>query len=346
MNNAGRDGNTYILRASVARYILVRMKILFYSYPWALDIPGGGERQMFAYASHLRQFDIEVGWYDMWNPSFDRYEIFHVFSVMPGVVEMCAYVKRRGLKLVVSPNLWVTRETRESYSKDVWHILGLADRVIVNSKMEADTLSDVYGMARDKFHTVLNGAEADFIQPVESSLFRKRFAIDGPYVLNVANVEPRKRQLEFIRLLYQERPDLKLVVVGAIRDKSYASACLAEGKDNLRIVGPLPYASEMLRSALAGCEYFAMPSLLETPSLAAIEAAVAGVKILLTRGGSTAEYFGEAVTWLEPESPDSIRAGIVAVESATPEHSTWLARDHLLWPQVVRELVRSYKSLV
>jgi len=330
----------------MARLGRANMKILFYSYPWAMDIPGGGERQMFAYASHLRQFEIEVSWYDMWNPSFDRNEIFHVFSVMPGVIEMCDYVKRRGLKLVVSPNLWVTHETRENYSRDVCNILKLADRVIVNSNMEGDALSDVYGVAREKFHTVFNGSETVFIDSADARIFRNRFAIDGPYVLNVANVEPRKRQLEFVRVLRQERPDLKLVIVGGIRDKSYASACLAEGKENLSMVGTLPYASEMLRSALAGCEYFAMPSLLETPSLAAIEAATAGVKILLTSGGSTVEYFGRSVTWLDPESPDSIRAGIAAVESATPEHSTWLARDRLLWPKVVRELVNVYKALV
>ncbi|EON11209.1 glycosyltransferase [Pandoraea sp. SD6-2] len=322
------------------------MNVLFYSYPWAMDVPGGGERQMSAYAHHLSRFGVHVSFYDMWRPLLEKHHIFHVFSVMPSVLDMCAYAKMNGRKLVVSPNFWATRETRKNYSDCIWDILELADRVIVNSDLEGDALSDVYGMAREKFYTVRNGADAEFLIKSDPQIFRNKFSIDGPYVLNVANIEPRKNQLEFIKLLRSERPDLTMVIVGGVRDKVYAEACADAGEGRLRIVDTLPYASEDLRSAIAGCEFFAMPSLLETPSIAAIEAAVAGAKILLTRVGSTTEYFGGSVTWIDPGSSDSIKAGIRAVSSATAEHSTWVARDHLLWPQVIPSLVQCYQSLI
>lgn len=322
------------------------MKVLFYNYPWAMDVPGGGERQMLAYAHHLPRFNVQADLYDMWTPNLDEYQIFHVFSVMPGIVEMCGYAKKRGLKLVVNPNLWITRETKDNYPYSaIWNILELADRVIVNSNMEGDTLSDVFGIARTKFHTVLNGAETEFLIPADVNVFRNTFGIEGSYVLNVANVEPRKNQLEFVRLLREERPDLQLVIAGSIRDKAYADACIEAGGRHLRIVGNLPYASEIMRSALVGCTFFAMPSLLETPSIAAIEAATIGAKVLLTRVGSTTEYFGDSVTWVDPKSPDSIRAGIAAVAASSPEKSIWAARHRLLWPQVMPEVVRCYKSL-
>ncbi|WP_229511953.1 glycosyltransferase [Paraburkholderia terrae] len=323
------------------------MKALFYNYPWAMDVPGGGERQMLAYMHHLPRFGVQADLYDMWKPSLDEYQIFHVFSVMPGIIEMCDYAKKRGLKLVVNPNLWVTRETKDNYPfSGIWNILELADRVIVNSGMEGNTLSDVFGIAHEKFHTVLNGAEADFLVAADPNVFRKAHGIDGPFVLNVANIEPRKNQLEFIRALRDERPDLQLVIAGTARDEQYARACIEAGGDRLRIVGMLPYASEMLRSAMTGCEFFAMPSLLETPSIAAIEAAALGAKVLLTQVGSTTEYFGDSVTWVDPKSSDSLRAGIAAAMASTPDKSIWAARHRLLWPQVMPEIVRCYRSLL
>ncbi|MEM5295086.1 glycosyltransferase [Burkholderia sp. JPY481] len=312
-----------------------------------MDVPGGGERQMAAYAHHLPRFGVQADLYDMWNPSLDDYQIFHAFSVMPGVVEMCDFAKKRGLKLVVNPNLWITRETKDDYPyAAIWNILELADRVIVNSHMEGDALSDVFGIAREKFHCVYNAAEADFLVPADTNVFREAHDIDGPFVLNVANLEPRKNQLEFIRVLREERPDLQFVIAGAARDKQYARACIEAGGDQLKIVGTLPYASEMLRSAMAGCEFFAMPSLLETPSIAAIEAAALGAKVLLTQVGSTTEYFGDSVTWVDPKSRDSLRAGIAAAIASSPDRSIWAARHRLLWPLVMPEIVRCYRSLL
>jgi len=323
------------------------MNVLFYNYPWAMDTPGGGERQLHAYARHLRSCGITVDLFDMWDPQFDKYQILHVFSVMPNVIEMCDYAKRRGIKVVVSPNLWITPETKDNYPySDIWNILEVADRVIVNSNMEGDMLSQVFGMNRDKFHTVYNGAETEFLVPADTSVFRNRFHIEGPFVLNVGNVEPRKNQLEFLRLLMQERPDLKLVIAGGVRDRYYADVCLEEGGDRVRIIGYLPYASELIRSAMAGCEFFAMPSLLETPSIAAIEAAAIGAKVLLTQVGSTTEYFGDSVTYVDPWSHESMRAGIAAVANASVEKSTWAARHRLLWPQIAPEIVNCYNKLL
>ena len=322
------------------------MKALFYNYPWAMDVPGGGERQMLAYRHYLPQFGVQADLYDMWNPALDDYQIFHAFSVMPGVIEMSDYAKRRGLKLVVSTNLWMTQSTKQDYPfKQIWNLLQLADKVIVNSDTEGNVLSDVFSMDRGKFHTVYNAAEPDFTIPCHPQKFRDTFGIDSPYVLNVANIEPRKNQLRFIEILREERPDLMIVIAGKIRDFAYGNACIEAGGDKLRIIGSVPYASEMLRSAMNGCAFFAMPSLLETPSIAAIEASAMGAKILLTEVGSTREYFGDSVTYVNPTSTESMRTAIRSIETASNAGSVWAAHTRFIWPMVMPDLVRCYQSL-
>lgn len=323
-----------------------KLNIFYYTYPWAFDVPGGGERQMVSYRQHLAKWGINAQLFDMWRPDFSDGGIFHCFSVMPGVVEICDYARKRGLKLVISPNLWVTHESKSRYPAQViWNLFEMADAIVVNSEIEKNTLSDVFGFPVEKFHVVYNAAETEFLLSENPALFRDAFGIRMPYVLNIANIEPRKNQLNFLTALRQERPDLALVVIGHERDQEYAAACRAVGGDRLITIGPQPYASPMIRSALSGCEFFAMPSALETPSIAAIEAAAAGVRVLLTEVGSTVEYFQQSVTYVTPDSLPSIAAGISEIKNATAENSTWVARNGYLWPKVIPSLIEIYRSL-
>jgi glycosyltransferase involved in cell wall biosynthesis len=323
------------------------MSVILFNYPWAMDFPGGGERQLHAYAKHLGRFGVKASLYDMWNPRLDAYQILHCFSVMPGTIEMCQYAKNKGLKLVVSPNLWVTEATVKDYPHEyIWNMLEIADRIVVNSNMEGDKLSQVFAMPREKFHTVLNAADTDFVVPVDPEIFKKEFGITEKFVLNVANIEPRKNQLPFLTALQEQRPDLLFVVIGHIRDQHFADACAQVAGGKLRIIDGLPYASEMIRSAMTGCEFFAMPSLLETPSIAAIEAAAIGARVLLTSSGSTTEYFGDTVTYVNPWLHSSLCEGISDVMTLPTARLTWRVHNSLLWPKIIPQLVSCYRSLV
>ncbi len=323
------------------------MKILYYTYPWAHDVMGGGERQLLAYANHLEKFGIQADKFDMWKSNLDDYDIFHCFSTMPGTIEMCDYAKNRGLKLVISPNLWITQKTKSNYPfSTIWNMFELADHVVVNSNMEGDTLSGVFGMPREKFHTIYNGAETEFLVPADPNVFKKRFNLERPFVLNVANIETRKNQLEFIKALRKTQPEMDFVIAGDIRDQEYAEKCRLAGGDNVKFVGSLPYASEILRSALSGCMFFAMPSLLETPSIAAIEAAASGTRVLLTQEGSTREYFGDSVTYVDPFSATSMCTGIETTLVAGTDHSTWAARHNYLWPSIMPQLSHFYDQIL
>jgi glycosyltransferase involved in cell wall biosynthesis len=327
------------------------MKVLFNTYPWAFDAPGGGERQLLAYKTHLIDHGITADLYNMWEPNLQKYRIFHSFAVMPGMIELSTYVKQKGLRLVVSPNLWISRETKEGCpyheeypSKDIWNMLYTADLVVVNSVTEGDRLSEVFSMPREKFSVVYNGVEEEFIHQVDPDLFKTSFRLQRPYILNVANIERRKNQLRFIEAM-KRYPDFDLIIVGHVRDQAYADECMKLGGIQVKMVGPLPYNSNILRSGIAGCALFAMPSLLETPSISALEAAAADAKILITSIGSTREYFGDSVTYVDPLSVESMAEAIRNALVRTTEHSTWVVRANYMWKKCMPALVDCYRSL-
>ncbi len=322
------------------------MKVLFNTYPMAFDTPGGGERQLMAYYRHLPQHGVQPTLFDLWEPRFREHDLVHFFSVISGSVHFCNFVKGLGLPLVLSTNLWVTEQTKHHYPHDeIRSHLELADAIVVNAPVEADALSGVYRLPRSRFHVIYNGVEEDFFSSTDPRLFRERFGIGGPFLLNVANVEPRKNQLEFIRAL-KRLPALKLVLVGHVRDAAYAEACKREGGKQLVFVGPLLYNSLDLRSAMAGCELFVMPSTLETPSIAALEAGAQGARVLVTEVGSAREYFAEHATYFDPNSVESMAEGVTkALGRERTKELSKLIRARFTWARVTADLADCYRSV-
>jgi glycosyltransferase involved in cell wall biosynthesis len=324
------------------------MNILFGTYPWAFDIPGGGERQMMAYRSHLSKYGVDVSLFDLWNPKLSSCDIFHFFSVMPGSFQLCDHIKKQGVPVVISPNLWVTPETKWLYPHDeIQRLVSMADMLIVNSELEASALSAVYGLPANRFHVVYNGVEETFFEYTASQAFVKNYGLDHRrYFLNVANVEHRKNQLSFLRAL-KNYPELCLVVVGHARDIEYLAECKAVGKDQFIFLGPLEYGSSMLKSAFAGADAFVMPSTLETPSIAALEAAAAGCKILVTSVGSTKEYFKDYAIYIDPDSPESMLNGLTQVLEANRTDSLRsIVREKFTWQAAACELSRAYERVL
>jgi glycosyltransferase involved in cell wall biosynthesis len=287
------------------------MKILYGTYPWAYDCPGGGERQLLSWKNNLAKIDVNVSLFNAWNSKITTYKIFHFFSVMPGSIHFCNYVKSKGLKLLITPNIWVTPETKKNYLHDeIERLLKLSDGIVVNSKMEAQSLSNVYNQAIDKFHVVYNGVEEIFFKNIDENIFLDKFSLRNQrYIITIANVEPRKNQLILSRAI-KKFPDLKLVLIGSIRDSDYFNQCTQENKNQIIYAGNFDYASDLIRSAIKGSVGFILPSLLETPSIAALEAGAMGINVLITSEGSTNEYFEDFVLYCDPNTESAISEGI------------------------------------
>jgi glycosyltransferase involved in cell wall biosynthesis len=182
---------------------------------------------------------------------------------------------------------------------------------------------------------------------VAPDLFRGEYAIHDRFILNVGNIEPRKNQLALVRAM-KSFPELKLVLIGHQRDPEYAKACFAEGGDQLIYTGTLAHDSPLLRSAYSACEAFVLPSTLETPGLAALEAHAAGARIAVTKVGSTEEYFAEHVAYLDPSDVDSIAQSIrdaLTHKRTGTANTLGTARD-LTWQAVLSPLKDLYDSLL
>jgi glycosyltransferase involved in cell wall biosynthesis len=102
-----------------------------------------------------------------------------------------------------------------------------------------------------------------------------------------------------------------------------------------------------LASAYAACKVFVLPSLYETPGLSALEAALAGANICITKEGATREYFSDFAFYCDPHDINSIREAIFKAYEASKSDKL---RDHILknftWNRAAKATLEAYEKVL
>ncbi len=280
------------------------MEIVLATYPWAYFTPGGGEIQIEMLNKYLKKKNITIHKFDNWNPQ-TKPNIYHFFSCMGGSIDFCNYLKSINKKLIISASLWITKDTLHNYNIDqIKSQLLIADRIIVNSKQEKYSLSDVFQIEKSKFRVVNNGFEPDLFK-YRDKKFKKSSKIPSDwqdYILCLANIEPRKNQKILIEACKLNKK--KLILVGHIRDKDYFRSLELNNNNSVIYYGSVKNHSYEFFSLILNAKCFVLASKLETPGLAALEAAALGIPIIITSEGCTKEYFGSINTYYDGKKGD------------------------------------------
>ncbi|MEJ2616427.1 MAG: glycosyltransferase [Ignavibacteriaceae bacterium] len=107
---------------------------------------------------------------------------------------------------------------------------------------------------------------------------------------------------------------------------------------NIHLVNALDNDDPLLASAYAACDTFVLPSQFETPGIAALEAGLAGAKIVITPFGGTREYFTDMAEYPDINSIDSIKNSI---EKSLNKPKDEKLKDHIknnfLWNKIARD---------
>jgi glycosyltransferase involved in cell wall biosynthesis len=321
------------------------LTVLFNTWPAAFDCPGGGEVQLLGYEENLTALGLRVLRYDQWNPrpQFDAADLVHWFSMQGGCSRFLIHVREtRRLPLLISPIVWLDRPEKYDLA-EIGRLLGMADHILPNSLAECAQLAGLFHLPPERFTPIVNGADEPFFEPVPPELFREHSGVRDPFVLCMGNLEKRKNQLRLIEALAGS--GLHLVLAGQEREADYAAACRALAGATVHFTGRLEYGSALQRSAYAAAEILCLPSTLETPGLAALEAAAVGCRLALTREGCAREYFGDFAVYLDPyDSADIKRAIGEALSGPKNPALPGFVRERYTWKRAAQQLASVYRQ--
>ncbi len=319
------------------------MKIYFNTYPVAFQCPGGGEIQLLKSKEALKRRGHEVVLFNQWEHSLAEADVIHHFSVQGGNYNICAYAHNNGIPLVVSPILWLSEYIDQYPMGEIGIMMSLADVICPNSEAEVDRFLRHFPESREKYLVTHNGIDGLFFTPVLPGLFQQEFGIYQPFVLCVGNIENRKNQLSLLEAAV--RNNVHVVLIGNVRDTGYFAELSNRFAGKFTCLGYLEHDSELLRSAYSACSAFALPSLLETPGLAALEAAASGAPLVITAEGCTEEYFGAGAWYVDPKDVDDISNKLSMAMAAGLDGSGQLAQHvrQFTWDRTAFQLEQAYK---
>jgi glycosyltransferase involved in cell wall biosynthesis len=321
------------------------MKIFFNTYPVAFQCPGGGEIQLLKSKEALERRGHEVILFSQWEHSLAEADVVHQFSVQGGIYNFCAYAHNHKIPLVLSPILWLSEYIDQYPMGEIGLMTNLADVICPNSFAEVERFVQHFDAPRDKYHVTYNGLDADFFEKISGELFRKYFNVPELFVLCVGNIEIRKNQVALIEAASEQ--GIHVVLIGNVRDQDYYEKLCERFDGKFSYLGYLPHDSEMLRSAYSACSVFALPSLLETPGLAALEAAASGARLLITKEGCTEEYFGDDALYVDPKSVTDIAEKLSTAMQSSDGHKGLIERvRHFTWDDVAIQLEAAYSKAI
>ncbi len=342
------------------------MRVYVASYQAVSILHGGPHTQLRNTMRFLDQHGIEARLFDPWSPfSKAECDLFHLFAANIGTYHLAREIRALGIPLVVSPITYSSHShafvrtalaaTRflQRLGPGLWSdyaftadICTWAARIMPNSHAEASLVERGLNIPASKIVVVPNGVDERFAHG-DPTLFKKRFGMER-FILNVGHIgHRRKNVLALIKALGQI--DHPAVIIGRIIAGAYGDACVQEARKHKHIllIDGVRNDDDLLASAYAAADVFVLPSLFETPGIAALEAGLAGAKIVITPYGGTREYFGDMAEYVDPRSVSSIRDGILrALSKQNDQRLQEHIRREFLWQHVAAKTAAVYKSVL
>ena len=341
------------------------MHICFATYQSVMLLKGGPQTQILQLKHCLENLGHRITLFETWK-EFNKstFDAIHLFGANIGTYHLAREIYKLGIPLIVSP-IFYTRQSisivkavlsidkiLHKITHGTWTDYGLvaeicswAKMIIPNTTLEAELCKKGFGIPEEKITIIPNGVEERFYNS-NPKIFVEKYGVEN-FILNVGHIGPaRKNVLKLIRALAEI--DTPAVIIGRKENNNYSKQCFDEAKKNPRLIilDSLPHESDLLSSAYAACDVFALPSQYETPGIAALEAALAGAKILITNKGGTEDYFGSFAEYVNPNSIESIRKGILFALSKPKDNTL---REHIrknfLWNSLAEKMLNAYEKI-
>jgi glycosyltransferase involved in cell wall biosynthesis len=214
-----------------------------------------------------------------------------------------------------------------------------------NTTEEKNLISNGFSISPNKFSIIPNGVSERFLS-ADPDLFYKKYGLKD-FILNVGHIGPkRKNVLALVKAL--EKINHQTVIIGKILNTGETEEVkqIIQKNKNILLIEELGNNSPLLASAYAACNTFVLPSLFETPGIAALEAALCGAKIVITPFGGTKDYFKDMAEYVNPKSIESIQKGIEkSLNLPKADVLQNFIKENFLWSKIAQLSEAIYESV-
>jgi glycosyltransferase involved in cell wall biosynthesis len=274
----------------------------------------------------------------LWTPSHHRFErhalnveimrlgldILHSPDFIPPHRPRCrSVITVHDLAFLLYPH-FLTRESARYYGH-IDQAVRWTDQIIAVSNSTKQDAMQHLGVPEDKITVVYEAANAIF-RPIDRDLaqqeVRTRHGVDGPFLLFVSTIEPRKNVPTLLRALWQltecYKEDVHLILAGG---KGWLFQDAFALVDELKLQGRVHFVgrvtSEDLLYLYNAAELLAHPAFYEGFGLPPLEAMACGLPVIVSNVSSLPEVVGDAGILIDPHDVDELTVSIWRVLNET-----------------------------
>lgn len=237
-----------------------------------------------------------------------------------------------------------------------------ADMILTISEFSKSEILKYLDVPEEKIRVMYPGVNLELFHPgypaEQIQKARKKYGIEGDYILYLGTIEPRKNLQRLIeayeQVVTEEKTKCfpKLILAGGrgwLCDDIYKAADKKVLRDKVKFTG---YVDETdIPLLLAGAEFFTFPSVYEGFGMPPIEALACGTPVLTADVSSMPEVLGEHAVYANPYSVDSIAEKIRYLhdnaelrEQMKQDGSEYAKRYH--WSNSVHTLKQVYLEMM
>jgi len=272
----------------------------------------------------------------LWTPSHHRLErysmnvelvrlgldVLHSPDFIPPHRPSCkSVITIHDLAFLLYPH-FLTKESARYYGHIDQAVRWTDHIVAVSHNTKRDTILHL-GVAEDKI-TVVHEAANPIFRPIDRqearAQVRDRHGVDGPFVLFVSTIEPRKNVPTLLRALSQlkenYRSDVRLVLAGG---RGWLYEDVFAVVQDLKLDGRVHFVGRVSSAELLylynAAELLAHPAFYEGFGLPPLEAMACGLPVIVSNVASLPEVVGDAGLLIDPHDVEELTVAMWRVLS-------------------------------
>ena len=305
----------------------------------------------------------------LWTPSHHRLEryalnvelmrlgldVLHSPDFIPPHRPSCrSVITVHDLAFLLYPH-FLTKESARYYGH-IDQAVRWTDQIIsVSESTKRDTIQHL-GVPEEKITVVHEAANPIFcpLDRVEArEQVRNRHGVDGPFILFVSTIEPRKNVPSLLRALWQlvtcYKEDVRLVLAGGkgwLFEDAFAVVDELELDDRVHFVGRV--SSEDLLYLYNAAEMLAHPAFYEGFGLPPLEAMACGLPVVASNVASLPEVVGDAGQLIDPHDVDELTVSMWRVLNDSKlrqqmREKGLVQAGRFSWERAARETMEIYR---
>jgi glycosyltransferase involved in cell wall biosynthesis len=231
-----------------------------------------------------------------------------------------------------------------------------ASRILADSEATRRDLKRYYGTPPAKIAVVYPGLDDKLAPVTDTALIegvRSRYGLNGPYLLYVGTLQPRKNLVRLVRaysrlaslLAGQDdpQPAPRLVLAGKrgwLHDEITRQVGALGLEGQVLLTGYVPQGD--LPALLSGALAFVYPSLYEGFGLPVLEAMACGTPVICSNTSSLPEVAGDAALLVDPHEPEALAQAMLRLVTDAELRGELAARgrqqaQRFSWQRCARE---------